>query len=40
MFLGATVLCEATGEVGVTGGTPMLQVRPLLSAENKDKQYS
>lgn len=39
MLLGATVVHDATGEVGVTGGTPMLQVGFLLSAENTDEHF-
>lgn len=36
MLLCATVLHDAAGEVGVTGGTPVLYVFFLLSAENTD----
>lgn len=40
VLLSATVVHDATGEVGVTGGTPVLRVCFLLSAENTDEHYS
>lgn len=40
MLLGTAVVHDATGEVGVTGGTPTLQVCFFLPAENTDKYYS
>ena len=39
MLLGATVVVDAGGEVGVTGGTPTLQVGFFLSAKNTNKCY-
>lgn len=36
VLLCATVVRDAAGEVGVAGGTPVLQVFFLLSAENTD----
>lgn len=36
VLLCATVVRDAAGEVGVAGGTPVLQVFFLLSAENID----
>ena len=38
VLLCATVICDAAGEVSVTGGTPVLQVFFLLPADNADKQ--
>lgn len=36
MFLCATMVLDAAGEVGLTGGTPVLHVCVLLSAEKTD----
>lgn len=40
VLLCATVIRDAAGEVGVAGGTPVLQVFFLLSAENTDEHYA
>lgn len=40
MLLGTTVVREATGEVGVTGSTPTLQIGFFLPVKNTDKRNS
>ena len=40
VLLGATVVHDATGEVGVTCGAPTLQICFFLPEENTDKHYS
>jgi len=37
VLLGAPVFRDATGEVGLTLGTPVLRVGPLFSAENTEE---